>query len=50
MTGLAKKDNIHTLTWTAESSAGQVLDGKDSLGVKDEQIAYHYSYFTIHKA
>lgn len=50
ITGLAKKDNIHTLTWTAESSAGQVLDGKDSLGVKNEQIAYHYSYFTVHKA
>jgi hypothetical protein len=23
------------------------LDGKDSLGIKNDKIAYHYSYFTV---
>ena len=49
ITGLTVNDNIHTLTWTAESGGGQVLDGKDSLGIKDQQIAYHYSFFTVQK-
>jgi hypothetical protein len=50
ITGNSQKDNIRTLTWTAEADTGKVLDGKDSLGIKDEQIAYHYSYFTIQTA
>lgn len=49
ITGSSQKDNIHTITWTAESPKGRVLDGKDSLGVKDEKIAYHYTYFTVQK-
>lgn len=49
VTGQAQNDNIRTLTWTAESSSGRVLDGKDSLGIKDDQIAYHYTYFTVSK-
>jgi len=49
ITGRTQEDNVHTLTWTAESNGGRVLDGKDSLGIKDEQIAFHYSYFTIQK-
>ena len=49
ITGRSQQGNVHTITWTAESSAGKVLDGKDSLGVKDDKIAYHYSYFTVQK-
>lgn len=49
ITGDSRTDAIRTLTWTAESSTGRVLDGKDSLGMKDEQIAYHYTYFTVAK-
>lgn len=49
LTGMSVKDNIRTITWTAESSAGKVLDGKDSIGVKGEKIGYHYTYFTIQK-
>lgn len=48
VTGSSTEDNLRTITWTAESSLGKVLDGKDSLGVKDDKIAYHYSYFTVH--
>jgi hypothetical protein len=47
ITGTQQEENIRTVTWTAESSTGRVLDGKDSLGVKDERIAYHYTYFTV---
>lgn len=49
ITGDQRSENIRTLTWIAESNSGRVLDGKDSLGIKDDQIAYHYSYFTIAK-
>lgn len=34
-------------TWTAESTRGNVLDGNDTLGIKDGRIQYHYTYFTI---
>ena len=47
ITGHSQTENIKTLTWAAESSTGRVLDGKDSFGVKDDQIAYHYTFFTI---
>lgn len=50
ITGQQQEGNIRTLTWTAESSAGRVLDGKDALGIKDNQITYHYTYFTVQKA
>lgn len=47
VTGTLQKENMRVVTWTATSSNGQVLDGKDSLGVKDGKIAYHYTYFTV---
>jgi hypothetical protein len=47
LTGQSQKDSLHTVTWTAESATSRVLDGKDTLGIKDNQIAYHYSYFTV---
>jgi hypothetical protein len=47
ITGHSQTENIKTLTWAAESSTGRVLDGKDSFGVKDDQITYHYTFFTI---
>ena len=50
VTGSSIKDNIRTITWTAESSLGRVLDGKDSIAVKDEKIAYHYSYYSLQQA
>lgn len=49
ITGESQADNVRTVTWTAESSNGRVLDGKDSLGIKDDQIAYHYTFFTVQK-
>jgi hypothetical protein len=49
LTGESQSENIRTLTWIAESPNGRVLDGKDSFGIKDDQIAYHYTYFTVQK-
>ncbi|MEX1248560.1 MAG: nuclear transport factor 2 family protein [Anaerolineales bacterium] len=49
ITGEDRSENMRTLTWIAESNAGRVLDGKDTLGIKGGQIAYHYSYFTVAK-
>ncbi len=50
LTGQNQSGNIRTLTWTAEASSGRVLDGKDSLGIQNDEIAYHYTYFTVQKA
>jgi hypothetical protein len=50
ITGQSQSENLRTVTWSAESALGRVLDGKDTLGVKDDQIAYHYSFFTIQRA
>ncbi len=47
ITGTSQNENLRVLTWTAQSNSGRVLDGKDSLGVKDNRIAYHYTYFTV---
>jgi len=34
-------------SWTATSTAGKVTNGKDSIGLVDGKIAYHYTYFTV---
>lgn len=34
-------------SWTATSTAGKVTNGKDSIGLVDGKITYHYTYFTI---
>lgn len=47
ITGASQTDTVRTITWSAQSANGRVLDGKDSLAVKNGQIAYHYSYFTV---
>jgi hypothetical protein len=47
VTGASQQDNLRIITWTATSESGQVLDGKDSLGIQGDKIAYHYTYFTV---
>lgn len=47
ITGMSGSDNTRRFTWTATSDAGTVLDGSDTLGLKDGQIQYHYTYFTV---
>ena len=39
--------NTRQFTWTAVSSTGNVENGADSLGIVNNRITYHYTYFTI---
>ncbi len=34
-------------TWKATSDRGQVIDGNDTIGLRDGRIQYHYTRFTI---
>lgn len=36
-----------SLTWEAESQAGRVLNGQDTLGLVGDRIAFHYSRFSV---
>jgi len=47
ITGRSGDGNSRHFTWTATSIAGRVLDGNDTLGMRDNLIQYHYAYFTI---
>lgn len=46
----SKRMNENTIhyTWTCTSKTGNVIDGKDTLGLKgNNKIIYHYCYYTI---
>ncbi|MFN2297864.1 MAG: nuclear transport factor 2 family protein [Anaerolineales bacterium] len=48
ITGLSGTGNSRHFTWTATSSNGTVQDGNDTLGIRDDKIQYHYTFFNIH--
>jgi hypothetical protein len=47
LTGRSGSGNSRHFTWTAASDNGEVLDGNDTIGLRDSKIQYHYTYFTI---
>ncbi|TDI83885.1 MAG: hypothetical protein E2O74_06005 [Chloroflexi bacterium] len=47
ITGKAGSGSTRHYTWTAQSSRGQVIDGNDTLGLREGKIQYHFSYFTV---
>lgn len=47
LTGFSGTGNIRHLTWTASSSQGEVLNGRDTLGLLEDKISYHFSEFTV---
>lgn len=48
LTGFTKHDNAFTLTWTAISSNNRKInDGKDTIGIRDGKVVYHYRSYTI---
>lgn len=47
LTGKSGYGSSRHFTWTATSDKGQVVDGKDTLGLRDGLIQYHYTYFTV---
>ncbi|HOQ68632.1 MAG TPA: nuclear transport factor 2 family protein [Anaerolineaceae bacterium] len=41
------KDNVIHYTWTCHSRRGIVNNGKDTVGLKDGRVLYHYCYYSI---
>jgi hypothetical protein len=39
--------NSRRFRWTAAGPGGRILDGDDTLGLRDGLIQYHYTFFTI---
>jgi hypothetical protein len=50
LSGVSGQGVFRNLSWTATSSKGQVLDGKDTIGLANNQIAFHYSSFSVNKS
>jgi hypothetical protein len=49
VTGKSGTGRTRHFTWEAQSNQGQIIDGNDTLGLKDGRIQYHYTYFTVQK-
>ena len=47
ITSMSGTANSRRFTWQATSTRGQVLNGNDTLGLIQDKINYHYSYFTV---
>lgn len=47
LTGFSGSGNSRHFTWTATSSRGTVQDGTGTLGLVDEKVVYHFSFFTV---
>lgn len=47
VTGKVGTGSTRHYTWTARSPRGQVLDGNDTLGLYEDRIQFHFSYFNI---
>jgi hypothetical protein len=46
LTGFSGKGSSRHFTWTAVSRNGRVLDGSDTFGLTNDQIAYHFTFFS----
>lgn len=47
LTGYSGSGSSRHVTWNATSNAGYVLNGNDTLGLVDEKISYHFTFFTL---
>ena len=47
LTGFSGTGASRHFTWTATSSRGKVENGNDTLGLANNKIAYHYTFFTV---
>ncbi len=45
--GFSGEGNIRHLSWTASSKNGDVQNGRDTLGLIDGKIAYHFTEFSL---
>jgi hypothetical protein len=46
LTGFSGKGPSRHFTWTAASKSGKVLNGSDTIGLTNDKIAYHFTFFT----
>ena len=49
LAGFSGTGSIRHVNWTANSTLGDVQNGRDTLGLLDGKIAYHFSEFTVSK-
>jgi hypothetical protein len=49
LAGYSGTGHIRHINWTANSTAGNVQDGRDTLGLINEKIAYHFTEFSVSK-
>ncbi|MEJ2412118.1 MAG: nuclear transport factor 2 family protein [Anaerolineales bacterium] len=49
LAGYSGTGNTRQISWTASSSAGNVQNGSDTIGLIEGKIAYHFSQFSISK-
>ena len=47
LAGFSGTGNSRQISWTANSSTGNVQNGSDTLGLIDGKIAYHFSQFSV---
>jgi hypothetical protein len=47
LTGKNGSGSSMHFTWGANGANGAVLDGSDTLGLREGSIQYHYTYFTV---
>ncbi len=47
LTGKIESATSRHFTWSAEGPAGKVVDGNDTIGLRDGKIQFHFTYFTI---
>ena len=47
LTGKIESATSRHFTWTAQSAAGRVVDGNDTIGLREGKIQFHYTYFNI---
>lgn len=47
LSGFTGSGSSRHLTWTANSERGRVNNGRDTLGLIDDKIMYHYSFFNV---
>ena len=47
VTGKFGSGSTRHYTWKAQSARGKVIDGNDTLGLRDGKIQFHFTYFTI---
>jgi hypothetical protein len=47
LTGSSGSGSSRRFTWTATSAKGKIHNGSDTIGLIDNKITYHYSYYSV---